>query len=282
MKIPHPREELREIVEQVKASLKDLHSWGIRDISSAPEDTSPGGTAPLPPDPVSPEVPGPAQTRDLFPGITPDPSPRSLLPAFGSLEEIEEFLKDCTRCQLSRDRNRLVFGVGNPQAEILFVGEGPGRDEDLKGEPFVGRAGKLLDKILASIELSRREVYIANIVKCRPPGNREPWPDEVSTCRPFLDAQILLINPRITVALGAPATRTLLGSKKPITQIRGTFVPFHIPRPDRPVWKGWLLPTYHPAFLLRNPGKKREVWEDMKTLREEYLHPGSKTAGAPG
>jgi DNA polymerase len=174
----------------------------------------------------------------------------------------------------------VVFGVGNPQAEILLVGEGPGREEDLQGEPFVGRAGKLLDKILASIDLSRQEVYIANIVKCRPPENREPWPDEVTTCWPFLVAQILLINPRITVALGSPAARTLLSTKQPISKIRGKYFPFCLPRPGSADWQGWLLPTYHPAFLLRNPGKKREVWEDMKSLREELLHPGSQTAAA--
>ena len=281
MKKPHPREELREIVEHAKAALKELSCWGFRDFSIPCEEPR-ASASPAPPAPVAPVVQISDTTRELFPGLEPDPPHHSSLPAFSSLEEIEEFLAGCTRCQLGQERNRLVFGAGNPRAEILFVGEGPGREEDLKGEPFVGRAGKLLDKILASIELSRREVYIANIVKCRPPGNREPWPDEVATCRPFLDAQILLINPRVTVALGAPATRTLLGTKKPITKIRGTFLPFRLPRPGQPDWKGWLLPTYHPAFLLRNPSKKREVWEDMKALREEILHPGSQTSNAPG
>ena len=273
--MPRPEAELLEIVKSLKASVRELKTWGIKDFLNSPR---PPVSAPPPPAlGTEPSPLAAADTRELFPGLAPKTASRPAAPAFKSLGEIQEFLKDCSRCRLSEKRNLLVFGVGNPQAEILLVGEGPGRDEDLKGEPFVGRAGKLLDQILAAINLSRREVYIANIVKCRPPENREPQPDEVETCRPFLTAQILCINPRLTVSLGAPATNALLGNKQPITQIRGKFLTYRIPRPGQPDWKGIILPTYHPAFLLRSPGRKREVWEDVKALREELDHPGSKT-----
>ena len=275
--MPRPEAELLEIVKSLKASVRELKTWGIRDfLKSAP----PAASTPPPPAPVitpDPSTLVAGDTRELFPGLAPKTPSRPPVPAFQSLGEVEEFLKDCSRCRLSEQRNRLVFGVGNPRAEILFVGEGPGHDEDLKGEPFVGKAGQLLDKMLAAINLSRREVYIANIVKCRPPENRVPWPDEVETCRPFLAAQILCLNPRITVSLGAPATNALLGAKQPITQIRGKFMTYQIPRPGQPPWKGIILPTYHPAFLLRSPGRKRESWEDFKAIREELQNPGSKT-----
>ncbi len=278
--MPRPEAELLEIVKSLKASVRELKTWGIQDFLNSPR---PPVSAPAPPALVAEPSPlAAADTRELFPGLAPKTANRPSVPAFKSLGEIQEFLKDCSRCRLSEQRNRLVFGVGNPQAEILFVGEGPGRDEDLKGEPFVGRAGQLLDKMLASINLSRREVYIANIVKCRPPENRVPWPDEVETCRPFLAAQIFCINPRITVTLGAPSSNTLLGNKQPITQIRGKFLTYRLPRPGQPDWKGIILPTYHPAFLLRSPGRKRESWEDLKALREELDHPGSKTGKTPG
>ncbi len=275
--MPRPEAELREIVKSLKASVQELKTWGLLDFlkpAAPPVSTSP------PPAPVKiPDlsVLAAADTRELFPGLAPKTAGRPAIPAFQSLGEIQEFLKDCSRCRLSEQRNRVVFGVGNPRAEILFVGEGPGHDEDLKGEPFVGRAGQLLDKMLAAINLSRRDVYIANIVKCRPPENRVPWPDEVETCRPFLTAQIFCINPRITVALGAPSSNALLAAKQPITQIRGKFLTYRLPRPGQPPWQGIILPTYHPAFLLRSPGRKRESWEDFKALREELLNPGSKT-----
>lgn len=276
--MPRPEAELLEIVKSLRASVRELKNWGIRDFINSPR---PPVSASAPPAPAPAAEPSPlaaADTRELFPGLAPKTASRPpALPAFRSLEEIQELLKDCSRCRLSEQRNRLVFGVGNPHAEILLVGEGPGHDEDLKGEPFVGRAGQLLDKILAAINLTRRDVYIANIVKCRPPENRVPLPDEVETCRPFLAAQILCINPRLTVSLGAPATNALLGNKQPITQIRGKFLTYRVPRPGQADWKGILLPTYHPAFLLRSPGRKRESWEDFKALREELQNPGSKT-----
>jgi len=178
-----------------------------------------------------------------------------------SLDELRAAIGDCRRCKLWSGRTRLVFGVGNPCAEIMFVGEGPGRDEDLQGEPFVGRAGQLLtDIITKGMGLKRAEVYIANVVKCRPPENRNPEPDEVESCEPFLVKQIELVRPRVLVALGKFAAQTLLKSKEPITRLRGVWQDYHGIK---------LMPTLHPAYLLRNPGDKRLVWEDIRKVIQE-------------
>jgi DNA polymerase len=180
-------------------------------------------------------------------------------PETESLAAIRADLGDCQRCGLGKTRQCLVFGVGNPQARLLLVGEAPGREEDEKGEPFVGEAGRLLDRILFAMGLQRDEVYICNVLKCRPPGNRNPEPDEVSTCEPFLIRQLTAIRPQIIVALGLFAVQTLLQSKVPIGKVRGTWQQYQgIP----------LMPTYHPAYLLRNPNGKREVWADMKQVVE--------------
>jgi DNA polymerase len=177
-----------------------------------------------------------------------------------SLQDIRMELGDCTRCKLHLGRTHLVFGVGNPKADLLFVGEAPGRDEDLQGEPFVGRAGKLLTDIIEAIGLSRKEVYICNVIKCRPPENRNPEPDEIDQCSPFLKAQIESVGPKVIVTLGKFAAQTVLQTETPISKLRGQFQMYHnIP----------LMPTYHPAFLLRNPAAKKEVWEDMKQVHSE-------------
>lgn len=178
-----------------------------------------------------------------------------------SLEDLRAAIGDCRRCKLCAGRTNLVFGVGNPRARLMFVGEGPGRDEDLKGEPFVGRAGQLLtDIITKGMGLKREDVYIANVVKCRPPDNRNPEPDEVAACEPFLKKQIDLIRPEIIVGLGKFAVQTLLQSKVPITKLRGH-------------WHRYLgiklMPTFHPAYLLRNPADKKLVWEDIKQVIKE-------------
>ncbi len=178
-----------------------------------------------------------------------------------SLEQFEKEICECTKCRLHKGRTKFVFGVGNENADIMFIGEGPGRDEDLKGEPFVGRAGKLLDKILASIDLDRQKVYIANIVKCRPPNNRDPEPDEMETCMPYLFEQISMIDPEFIVCLGRVAAQALLQSKLPLGKLRGDFHDWH----ERSV-----LVTYHPAALLRFQQYKRDTWEDMKMLRDAY------------
>ena len=177
-----------------------------------------------------------------------------------TLETIRRDLGDCRRCGLSETRQRIVFGQGNPHPRLVFVGEGPGREEDQTGEPFVGAAGQLLTRIIKAMGLSREAVYICNIVKCRPPGNRNPAPEEIQACAPFLKRQIAALQPERICALGTFAAQTLLGTDAAVSRLRGRFHDYHGIR---------LLPTYHPAYLLRNPEKKREVWEDMQLLMRE-------------
>ena len=182
-----------------------------------------------------------------------------------ALRLIREDLGECTRCGLCRKRTQIVFGVGSPSARLMFIGEGPGADEDLKGEPFVGRAGQLLTKIIESMGMSRGDVYIANVVKCRPPENRTPLPDEIGTCSPFLFQQVQAIRPRVIVCLGTPAAQTVLGTRDTITRLRGSFHDLDGIR---------VMPTFHPAYLLRNPAAKREVWDDMKKVIAELKAAG--------
>ena len=176
-----------------------------------------------------------------------------------TLEDIRRDLGDCRRCQLSSGRKNIVFGAGSPGARLVFVGEGPGYDEDQQGEPFVGAAGRLLTKIIKAIGLTRDQVYICNIIKCRPPGNRNPEPDEVETCSPFLRRQLQAIKPEFVCALGKFAAQTILETTEPISRLRGRMYDYMGLR---------VIPTYHPAYLLRNTNKKRDVWEDMKLLME--------------
>ena len=178
-----------------------------------------------------------------------------------SLEELRAEIGDCQRCRLCEKRNSIVFGAGNPNAEIVFVGEGPGYEEDKQGEPFVGRAGQLLTQIITKgMQLQREDVYIANVVKCRPPENRNPEPDEIAACEPFLLKQLELIKPRVIIALGKFAAQTLLQDTTPITRLRGKWQSYHGIK---------LMPTLHPAYLLRNPKEKRLVWEDIKAVLRE-------------
>jgi DNA polymerase len=177
-----------------------------------------------------------------------------------ALAAIRDEIGDCTRCKLHRlGRSQVVFGVGNPQAELMFVGEAPGHDEDVQGIPFVGRAGQLLTKIIEAIGLRRDDVYIANVIKCRPPENRNPEPDEVATCQPFLFRQIESIGPKVIVALGSFAAKTLLTTEAPISRLRGRVYD---------LLGAKLVCTFHPAYLLRSPDRKRDTWEDMKKARE--------------
>ena len=195
--------------------------------------------------------------RDVAPARPAPPEPVAVR-LNETLESIREDLGDCTRCRLCEGRTHIVYGVGNPKAELMFVGEGPGFEEDRQGEPFVGPAGQLLTKIIGAIDRSRDDVYIANVVKCRPPRNRDPEPDEVEACRPFLDRQIDAVKPVVICALGRVAAQNLLRTDDGITRIRG----------QRFDYRGaTLIPTYHPAYLLRNPEKKRDCWEDMKLIR---------------
>ena len=189
-------------------------------------------------------------------GPTGEPAPSS---EGETLPLIREDLGDCTRCKLHRmGRRQIVYGVGNPNAALMFVGEAPGHDEDVQGIPFVGRAGQLLTKIIEAIHLSRDDVYIANVIKCRPPENRNPEPDEVASCEPFLFRQVQAIKPAVIVALGTFAAQTLLRTSDPISRLRGKIFHYGDAR---------LIPTFHPAYLLRSPERKREVWEDMKLVR---------------
>jgi DNA polymerase len=182
----------------------------------------------------------------------PPAAPRETLPT------VRDDIGDCQRCKLAPHRKHLVFGVGNPRARLVFVGEAPGRDEDLQGEPFVGRAGQLLTEIITKgMKLRREDVYIANVIKCRPPENRNPEPDEVAACEPFLIRQLAVIGPEVIVALGKFAVQTLLRTKTPITRLRGQWHDYHGIR---------LMPTFHPAYLLRNPGDKRLVWQDIQKV----------------
>ena len=179
-------------------------------------------------------------------------------PSENPLEEIKLDMEECHRCPLEKTRKNLVFGEGNPHAELVFVGEAPGAEEDLQGRPFVGRAGQLLTKIIGAMGLKREDVYICNILKCRPPGNRNPLPEEIEVCEPYLVQQLEAIRPRVICALGTFAAQTLLKKKGiPITVLRGRFHDYHGIK---------LMPTYHPAYLLRNPGAKKQVWEDVQQI----------------
>lgn len=281
-------DELAAISGEIKEQLEFYREMGFEDVggSAANLDLAPvADSRELASEPQTGETPSNRQSPvyadarsniatnvkqvDLFGEIVSggDPPLRSnLIPVVEShdesLDDIREDLGDCTRCRLHEHRRTIVFGEGNPQASLAFVGEGPGAEEDATGRPFVGRAGQLLDKIIAAIGLNREDVYIANIVKCRPPLNRTPERDEIETCEPFLFRQLMLIRPRVIVALGSPAFQTLLRTRESITRARGE-------------WREWngikVMPTFHPAFLLRSPDKKREVWEDMKKVRD-YLH----------
>ncbi len=190
-----------------------------------------------------------------------------------ALKIIREDLGDCTRCVLHKQgRKQIVFGVGNPKAELMFVGEGPGADEDAQGEPFVGRAGQLLNNMIKAMGISREQVYIANIVKCRPPGNRTPEREECETCSPFLMRQIAVVKPKVIVALGAVAAKTLLAMSASMMQLRGRFYEFKPAgvRSNDPNWDGCKLAvTYHPAFLLRDPRQKGEAWKDLQMVMKE-------------
>ncbi len=198
------------------------------------------------------------ESLPLSKGTTKPPKDHSSLPSPSlSLEGVRKELGDCKRCKLNKTRRTLVFGEGNPKAQLMFIGEGPGYDEDVQGRPFVGKAGQLLTKIIQSMGLRREDVYIANIVKCRPPQNRNPETDEIEACHPFVLKQIEAIRPKIICALGTFAAQTLLKTNEKITALRGRVF-------DREGVR--IIPTYHPAFLLRNPERKREVWEDMKRI----------------
>lgn len=205
--------------------------------------------------PDSPSNPRPQAARD----VAASPEPPAAGPSAESLSDIRAALGECERCKLHRlGRRQIVFGAGNAGASLMFVGEAPGYEEDIQGFPFVGRAGQLLTKMIEAIDLKRESVYIANVIKCRPPENRNPEPDEVAACEPFLFRQVKSVRPRVIVALGTFAARALLRSQDPISRMRGRVYNYGGAK---------LVPTYHPAYLLRNPASKREAWEDLKLVR---------------
>lgn len=268
--------ELADIVRQLKTELEWAARTGIEVVEPPKIERAP---APPPPQQRQPPQRPPQQRQpppqqQPPPQRQPPPPPQrqpqqqqqrptlqvvEQLADANTLESIREVLGDCTRCKLHQQgRKQIVFGVGNPNADLMFVGEGPGGDEDRIGEPFVGKAGQLLTKIIeAGMKIPRKDVYIANIVKCRPPRNRDPEPDEVEACEPFLKAQIRSVNPKVIVALGRYAAQTLLRDSTGIMRLRGN-------------WREYegiaLMPTLHPAYLLRNPEAKRPVWEDVQKV----------------
>jgi DNA polymerase len=220
--------------------------------------------------------------ENIFEVLTPKPE-HAVTDPVAALKLIREDLGDCTRCKLHKQgRKQIVFGVGNPRAELMFVGEGPGADEDTQGEPFVGRAGQLLNNMIKAMGIRREDVYIANVVKCRPPGNRTPERDECETCSPFLLRQIAVIKPKVVVALGAVAAKNLLAMNASMAELRGRFYDF-MPagaRSNDPSWPGTKLAvTYHPAFLLRDPRQKGEAWKDLQRVMKFLgLEPPKKVA----
>jgi len=200
-------------------------------------------------------------------------SPAALDSGNPALDSSREQLGDCQRCPLCKTRNQIVFGSGNPHADLVIVGEAPGRDEDLKGLPFIGRAGKLLTDILNAIGLDREEVYICNVIKCRPPKNRNPEITEIQSCEPFLKQQLQAIKPKMLLTLGKFATQTLLQTDTPISQLRGEFASYE---------DIVLMPTYHPAYLLRNPSAKKLVWEDVQKLHNRLCKLTGKSLALKG
>jgi uracil-DNA glycosylase len=246
--------------DQLSAHLEFFQDLGVAGVRREPEwrrreqaDQAPRGAG----DPGDSPLAA-AGTGDVLTEVA-GPIPVRASPADALAAIRAEVGDDCSRCKLhALGRTRIVFGVGHPSAQLMFVGEAPGADEDLQGEPFVGRAGQLLTRIIEAIGLRRDQVYIANVIKCRPPNNRNPEPDEVQQCEPFLFRQIDTIKPKVIVALGKFAAQSLLQTNDPITRLRGREYRYR---------DAILMPTYHPAYLLRNPGAKREVWEDMKRVR---------------
>jgi uracil-DNA glycosylase family 4 len=251
--------------DQLKNHLQFAAELGVAGVSRDPawrvrgQGSDAAGSAmfvPAPPGRLGPEPAGDStdEARERT-----SPAVQVSRNAAEALSAVRADIGDCTRCKLhAQGRKQIVFGVGNPNADLMFVGEAPGADEDLQGIPFVGRAGQLLTRIIEAIDLKREDVYIANVIKCRPPGNRNPEQDEVETCEPFLFQQIDIIKPKVIVALGTFAARALLRTLDPISRLRGRVYEYRGAK---------LIPTFHPAYLLRNPAAKRETWEDMKMVK---------------
>jgi DNA polymerase len=268
--------------DALNARLRFYRELGIGEFYRRPVDEAALTLPELPVIEVSAPPPLPAQAalipnfiqepeialRKQFPAPPPQAAPLPPEQHFAALKLIKDEIGDCTRCALAKGRNKLVFGDGDPNARLMFVGEGPGADEDASGLPFVGRGGQLLNNMIAAMGLKREQVYIANVVKCRPPNNRTPEPDEAHTCSPFLFRQIDAVRPQIIVALGQTAVTYLTGEKKPLSAWRGTVHPLRGTK---------LIVTYHPAFLLRDPNQKKHAWADLQiAMRELGLAPPNR------
>lgn len=280
------KQALREVAGEAVRHLQWLEEAGVREVPPTPA-SPPVRAAPVPPATqrvAGGPAPGPVAARAATPASPPSPSqvaaptPSARAPArpytlsdkgCGSpaLLAVREALGECARCKLAGGRTNLVFGTGDPAAELVFVGEGPGADEDLQGEPFVGKAGQLLTKMIEAMGYRREQVYIANVVKCRPPGNRNPEPDEIEPCEPFLRRQLEAVGPKVIVALGKFAAQTLLRSEVPISKLRGTWSTYQGVK---------LMPTFHPAYLLRSPEEKKKAWADLQLVMAEL---GKRPAG---
>ncbi len=264
MSEPKPHPDRATIIATLTDYVAQLREEGLDGLPAS--ERSPAQAAPesaRPPERVVPAAVAPS--REMF-------SKYPGLEKTESLEGLREFIGDCRRCKLWGLRKNLVFGVGNPNAELMFIGEGPGAEEDARGEPFVGRAGQLLTDIIErGMGMKRAEVYICNVIKCRPPDNRNPEPDEVASCEPFMMRQIELVKPRVIVGLGTFAVQAVLKVKTPISRLRGNW---HDVRGVR------MMPTFHPAYLLRNPSDKRLVWQDVQQVLKELGRPIPGRAGA--
>jgi len=282
--MPSDREVLAGLALDLRSHVEWLRENGIREVprvapaplpAQAPRDAAPAPAGPSLRAAVRASVGAPEQrpapTKVAIPTAAPAPAPAPVAPvlaqpkplptAVRTLEEIRAELGACTRCKLSQRRQNLVFGVGSQTAELVFVGEGPGEEEDRQGIPFVGAAGQLLTKMIGAMGFTRDEVYILNVVKCRPPNNRNPEPDEITACEPFMQAQLASLKPKVIVTLGKFAAQTLLRDSTSITRLRGK-------------WKEYcgikLMPTFHPAYLLREPDRKKEVWGDLQEVMKVF------------
>ena len=258
------RQELAALVAAFRARLEWSASHGIAAVRAAPSPRgpcAPAGQAEPEPALAMPRE-GAARTIEAA-----QAEPEETVDGPRRLTRLRQDLGDCQRCRLAAGRRHIVFGAGSADADVMFIGEAPGQEEDQQGEPFVGAAGQLLTKMIEAMGLRREEVYIANIIKCRPPQNRDPAPDEVDACEPFLRGQIEVIGPRMIIAMGNFAAKTLLRTETGITRLRGRFFTYHgIP----------LMPTFHPAYLLRNPDGKRPAWQDLKAVMAEMDRLGLK------
>jgi DNA polymerase len=276
MSAQSPSEQLLDLVAQTKKRLRHLEVLGIESVQSTEDLPKPKPVMPAPPRvatesrSVSTAVSEPSTASPSHSGLFGDlaPQPERLTPSNETFEQIWSDVGNCTRCPLHQDRTHIVHTNGNQKARLMFVGEAPGADEDAQAKPFVGRAGQLLTKIIEAIGLKREEVLIGNVNRCRPPGNRQPTPEEASMCKPFLLREIAVVQPEVIVVLGNTAMQNLLGVRTGITRLRGHFQDY----------KGIkVMPTFHPAYLLRDPSKKRETWEDLKKVRD-YLDSTARRA----